>query len=108
MRRPASWGFALVIARRHRAAAEGPALLHVDAYRLSADELADLELDLEVADSVSVVEWGRNKVEDWGPDRLDVGIALDPQDPHGPRTITMTGHGARWSDEALRDLSELP
>lgn len=96
-----------VIARRHRAERHGPPLLHIDAYRLSADEVADLELDAEAADSVCVVEWGRDKVETWNPDRLELVIGLDAEDPDGPRTITLTGYGARWSSDVLAELQEL-
>ena len=96
-----------VIARRHRAQQQGPALLHIDAYRLSAHELADLELDVEAADSVCVVEWGRDKVETWTPDRLEIVIGLDREDPDGPRTLTLTGHGARWSGDTMAELQEL-
>ena len=54
-----------VIARVHPAAsADGPALVHVDAYRLgSLDEVDDLDLDVSAADSVTVVEWGAGLVE---------------------------------------------
>lgn len=46
-----------VIARTHPSLVEGPPLVHVDAYRLgSAVELDDLDIDL--AHSVVVVEWG--------------------------------------------------
>jgi len=51
-----------VIARTHPSLADGPALVHVDAYRLgSPAELDDLDLDLDHA--VTVVEWGRGFVE---------------------------------------------
>ncbi len=57
-----------VIARVHRAAAGGPDLVHVDAYRLidAADPLGELDaldLDAELGDAVVVVEWGRGLVE---------------------------------------------
>ena len=39
-------------------------LVHVDAYRLgSLDEVDDLDLDVSIADSVTVVEWGGGLVE---------------------------------------------
>src|SRR4029078_11058345 len=48
-----------VIARVHPSRVGGPPLVHVDAYRLGgALELDDLDLDADVADSVTVVEWG--------------------------------------------------
>lgn len=50
-----------VIARTHPPLADGPALIHVDAYRLdSALELDDLDLDLDT--SVTVIEWGSEVV----------------------------------------------
>ncbi|RRJ87593.1 tRNA (adenosine(37)-N6)-threonylcarbamoyltransferase complex ATPase subunit type 1 TsaE [Gulosibacter macacae] len=51
-----------VIARTHPSLGNGPALIHVDAYRLaSALELDDLDLDLDA--SVSVIEWGSEVVD---------------------------------------------
>jgi tRNA threonylcarbamoyladenosine biosynthesis protein TsaE len=53
-----------VLARVHPSLVGGPALVHVDAYRLgSVDEVADLDLDASLADAVTVVEWGAGKVE---------------------------------------------
>lgn len=50
-----------VLAREHRTAAGVP-LVHVDAYRLgSVTELDDLDLDL--AGSITVIEWGRGLAE---------------------------------------------
>lgn len=51
-----------VIARTHPSLVGGPALVHVDAYRLgSAAELDDLDIDF--AGSVVIVEWGRGLVD---------------------------------------------
>lgn len=51
-----------VIARTHPSLVGGPALVHVDAYRLgSAAELDDLDIDL--VRSVVVAEWGRGMVD---------------------------------------------
>lgn len=55
-----------VIAREHPPSADGPALVHVDAYRLGgpagdldvAAELDDLDLDTELDRAVVAVEWG--------------------------------------------------
>lgn len=58
-----------VIAREHPSAGDGPALVHVDAYRLIGDgtaarppdvaaELDDLDLDTELDRAVVAVEWG--------------------------------------------------
>lgn len=51
-----------VLARTHPSLVGGPPLVHVDAYRLGSPlELDDLDLDVE--NSVTIVEWGRDMVE---------------------------------------------
>lgn len=51
-----------VLARTHPSLVGGPPLVHVDAYRLgSARELDDLDLDVE--NSVVIVEWGHDMVD---------------------------------------------
>lgn len=100
-----------VIARVHPPAADGPALVHVDAYRLgSLAEVDDLDLDASLADSVTVVEWGEGLVEGLAADRLEVrlrrprgdeaGGAGGTDGEHGgddePRTVEMAGFGERW------------
>ena len=53
-----------VIAREHPSLGDGPALVHVDAYRLGGfGELDDLDLDTSVDDAVTVVEWGAGMAE---------------------------------------------
>lgn len=60
-----------VIAREHRSTVGGPALVHVDAYRLLGEgssgdplgELDALDLDTELSDAVVVAEWGGGLVE---------------------------------------------
>lgn len=53
-----------VLSRVHPSTVGGPALVHVDAYRLGdAAELEDIDLDATVADSVTVVEWGSGMAE---------------------------------------------
>jgi tRNA threonylcarbamoyladenosine biosynthesis protein TsaE len=53
-----------VLARVHPSLTGGPALVHVDAYRLGGlAELDDLDLDASVDESVTVVEWGEGKAE---------------------------------------------
>jgi tRNA threonylcarbamoyladenosine biosynthesis protein TsaE len=91
-----------VIARSHPG--PGPALLHVDAYRVgSALEVDDLDLGTDAAEAVTVVEWGAGKVEGLAPDRLEVlirrevGRVVDPDDPSGgPRTVLVRPVGSRW------------
>lgn len=89
-----------VIARTHPSLVGRAPLVHVDAYRLgSAAELDDLDLDL--AHSVVVVEWGRGMAEEladsWWDIELQrpVGTAddddLDPAelDADAPRIVTI-------------------
>lgn len=97
-----------VIARRHRAVGAAPPLLHVDAYRLSAEELADLELDAEASDAVCVVEWGAGKVESWNAERLHIVIDVPAGDPDAARTVTIAARGPRWEGADLDALGSAP
>ncbi|MCL2730039.1 MAG: tRNA (adenosine(37)-N6)-threonylcarbamoyltransferase complex ATPase subunit type 1 TsaE [Actinomycetia bacterium] len=74
-----------VIARVHPSLTGGPALVHVDAYRLGGglDEMEDLDLDVSLPESVVVVEWGEGKVEDLSEARLQVVISRAIGGPHG-------------------------
>jgi tRNA threonylcarbamoyladenosine biosynthesis protein TsaE len=93
-----------VIARVHPSLSTGPALVHVDAYRLGGiDELDDLDLDASLDEAVTVVEWGTGIAEALADARLEVRIARgstapDPDDPDAldPRTVTLVPVGARW------------
>ena len=86
-----------VIARIHPPlAGSGPALVHADAYRLgSIREVDDLDLDADVADAVTVVEWGEGLAEGLAEDRLEISIQPDPDGV--ARTVRLRGHGARCS-----------
>ncbi len=103
-----------VLARTHPSIVGGPALVHVDAYRLS-DPMELDDLDIDYAHSVVVVEWGAGMLdgvsESWLELRLqrpmgaadDVGSSTDPDeladlDTDEPRTVTITGFGPRWAD----------
>ncbi|MFE7750821.1 tRNA (adenosine(37)-N6)-threonylcarbamoyltransferase complex ATPase subunit type 1 TsaE [Streptomyces sp. NPDC057428] len=89
-----------VIARVHPPLGDGPALVHVDAYRLGGglDEMEDLDLDVSLPESVIVVEWGDGKVEDLSEDRLRVVIDRAVGDTDDERrTVTLVGIGARWA-----------
>lgn len=96
-----------VIARSHPG--PGPALVHVDAYRLAGHvEVDDLDLDADVDLAVTVVEWGSGKVERLAAERLEVHIArehgavvADGDPSGGVRTVTVRGVGQRWADLAL-------
>ncbi|GAA2021427.1 hypothetical protein GCM10009740_07560 [Terrabacter terrae] len=81
-----------VIARVHPSLVGGPALVHVDAYRLgSALELDDLGLDADLDESVTVVEWGAGLAEQLSDARLELTIVGDDV-----RTARLVGVGARW------------
>lgn len=87
--------------------------MHVDAYRLAdSTELDDLDLDFN--SSVVVAEWGDGLI-DAGDSWLHLVIArpegdiVDADDvtdaeqhwdeePIEPRLVTITRHGARWTD----------
>ncbi|MBA9001245.1 tRNA threonylcarbamoyladenosine biosynthesis protein TsaE [Actinomadura cellulosilytica] len=86
-----------VIARVHPSLGGGPALVHVDAYRLGGfAELDDLDLDASLAESVTVVEWGEGLAENLSEDRLDVVIIRGDEDTE-ERTVKVAGIGARWA-----------
>jgi len=84
-----------VIARVHR---DGRIpLVHVDAYRLGSDaEVDDLDLDADLEESVTVVEWGEGLVERLSADRLEVHITRPDGDEDERRTVRLVGVGARW------------
>ncbi|WP_432789453.1 tRNA (adenosine(37)-N6)-threonylcarbamoyltransferase complex ATPase subunit type 1 TsaE [Brevibacterium sp. K11IcPPYGO002] len=107
-----------VIAREHPSRTGGPALVHVDAYRLAdGEELEDLDLDSELDESITVVEWGAGMAEQLSSDHLDItitpvwdenaedGIAAgsvgaDDEDESEDerRTVDLTGRGAAWAE----------
>ena len=97
----------------------GPDLVHVDAYRLgSAAEIDDIDLENTMDSSVTVVEWGHERVEHLSESRLEidlhraiglggigrgttgpgtsVNLDFDGEDTDEPRTIVMRGYGPRW------------
>ncbi len=87
-----------VLARIHRDPAGGPGLVHVDAYRLgSFAELEDLDLEVSLADSVTLVEWGTGVAEGLSDNRLEIDIrrSLDPEDE--TRWVFLTPIGERWT-----------
>jgi len=106
-----------VIARLHPSLGAGPDLVHADAYRLgSRAEVDDLDLDADLATSVTVVEWGEGLVEDLAPSFLSVGICADGDmtatdagaeldvqvaaDLDVPRILHVRGWGDRWREPA--------
>jgi tRNA threonylcarbamoyladenosine biosynthesis protein TsaE len=95
-----------IIAREHPSRVGGPALVHVDAYRLAdGEELEDLDLDSELDESITVVEWGAGMAEQLSSDYLEITIAgtppaeddqVDGEDER--RIVDLTGHGTAWED----------
>lgn len=100
-----------VIERIHPSLADGPALAHVDAYRLAgAGDLDDLDLEADLDHAVTVVEWGRDRAEHLAGSHLLIelerpGQVEDPEDPDEPRRLVLTGHGARWDEQARAHLA---
>ncbi|MFF1828809.1 tRNA (adenosine(37)-N6)-threonylcarbamoyltransferase complex ATPase subunit type 1 TsaE [Paenarthrobacter sp. NPDC058040] len=93
----------------------GPDLVHVDAYRLeSSAEIDDIDLENTLDSSVTVVEWGRDRVEHLSESRLEVELHravggqaavgreavldFDTEDDDEPRTIVFRGFGPRWPE----------
>jgi tRNA threonylcarbamoyladenosine biosynthesis protein TsaE len=108
-----------VLARTHPSLVDGPALVHVDAYRLgTAEEVDDLDLDASADRSVTVVEWGAGVAEQLNDSWLSVTIevrGVRPIDPLGtaideddlsedaePRVVTIKPNGPRWAGVPLR------
>lgn len=102
-----------VIAREHPSRSGGPALVHVDAYRLAdGEELEDLDLDSELDESITVVEWGAGLAEQLSSDHLDItitpvwdeaaegndSVGMDDEDEveDERRTVDLVGRGDAW------------
>jgi tRNA threonylcarbamoyl adenosine modification protein YjeE len=100
-----------VIARTHPSLGDGPALVHVDAYRL-ANALEVDDLDIDTVRSVVVAEWGAGKFVDTHESWLEIDIVRptsataahgdsadeNPDDiPIEPRTVTIQAFGPRWA-----------
>jgi tRNA threonylcarbamoyladenosine biosynthesis protein TsaE len=100
-----------VIARVHPSEVGGPALVHVDAYRLDGiDELDDLDLDTSLEHAVTVVEWGEGLAEGLSESRLEVNIVrLDGGAEGGGadsehRRVEVTPVGPRWHVLSFRGI----
>lgn len=105
-----------VLFRVHPARADGPALVHADAYRLgTAAELDDLDLDRYLTDAVVVVEWGDDIARGLSDDRLHGRLDREPDPVQTPvdaerdvvadvgrRRLTVTPVGAGWVGRGLR------
>jgi tRNA threonylcarbamoyladenosine biosynthesis protein TsaE len=105
-----------VIARVHPPLDGGPSLVHVDAYRLSpsADavvtELDDLDLDVTVPESVTVVEWGAQLARALSEDRLEIRITRSAGEAESgeERSVLVVPIGARWVGSGLPGLVPRP
>lgn len=109
-----------VLVREHPNLANGPDLVHVDAYRLtSAGEVDDIDLEASMDRAVTVVEWGHGLVEHLSESRLEItlvravggeqspaggpGTDFSEEDTDEERLIRVAGYGPRW--EAAPDLA---
>ncbi|WP_415104576.1 tRNA (adenosine(37)-N6)-threonylcarbamoyltransferase complex ATPase subunit type 1 TsaE [Propioniciclava sp.] len=96
-----------VLARVHPTRTDGPALVHVDAYRLGGfAELDDLGLDDSMEGAVTLVEWGTGVAEALASDRLEIDIrrGIDPDDE--TRWVFLTPIGPRWNRVALAAVAK--
>jgi tRNA threonylcarbamoyladenosine biosynthesis protein TsaE len=86
-----------VISRVHKAAIP---FIHVDAYRLIDSENPNLyldDLDLDIANSITVIEWGGAESARLSEDRLE--ITIDRSDD--VRKIEVKPIGSRWAGFSL-------
>ena len=86
-----------VISRTHKAVLP---MIHVDAYRLIDTENPNLyldDLDLDIENSVTVVEWGGAESARLSEDRLEISIDRTNE----IRQVEIKAIGARWDDFAL-------
>ena len=82
-----------VISRVHKAAVP---FIHVDAYRLIDSENPNLyldDLDLDIAGSITLIEWGGAESARLSEDRLE--ITIDRSDE--VRKVQITPIGTRWA-----------
>ncbi|MGW6199340.1 tRNA (adenosine(37)-N6)-threonylcarbamoyltransferase complex ATPase subunit type 1 TsaE [Kribbella sp. NPDC055110] len=96
-----------VISRVHPSLVGGPALVHVDAYRIGGfAELDDLDLDASLEDAITVVEWGHGLAEALAPDRLDIVVTRGDDDTDETRALRITPVGPRWAASGVRMLEK--
>jgi tRNA threonylcarbamoyladenosine biosynthesis protein TsaE len=82
-----------VISRVHKGAIP---FIHVDAYRLVDSENPNLyldDLDLDIANSITVIEWGGAESARLSEDRLE--ITIDRSDD--VRKVEVNAIGSRWA-----------
>jgi tRNA threonylcarbamoyladenosine biosynthesis protein TsaE len=86
-----------VISRVHKGAIP---FIHVDAYRLVDSENPNLyldDLDLDIANSITVIEWGGAESARLSEDRLE--ITIDRSDD--VRKVDVNPIGSRWAGFSL-------
>jgi tRNA threonylcarbamoyladenosine biosynthesis protein TsaE len=86
-----------VISRVHKAAVP---FIHVDAYRLVDSDNPNLyldDLDLDIANSITLIEWGGAESARLSEDRLE--IAIDRSNDE--RTVEIKPIGSRWAGFSL-------
>ena len=86
-----------VISRVHKAAIP---FIHVDAYRLVDSENPNLhldDLDLDIANSITFIEWGGAESARLSEDRLEITIDRSNEE----RTVEITPGGSRWAGFSL-------
>jgi tRNA threonylcarbamoyladenosine biosynthesis protein TsaE len=86
-----------VISRVHKAAIP---FIHVDAYRLVDSENPNLyldDLDLDIANSITFIEWGGAESARLSEDRLEITIDRSNEE----RTVEITPVGSRWAGFTL-------
>jgi tRNA threonylcarbamoyladenosine biosynthesis protein TsaE len=86
-----------VISRVHKAAIP---LIHVDAYRLVDSENPNLyldDLDLDIANSITLIEWGGAESARLSEDRLEITIDRSNEE----RTVEIKAVGPRWAGFSL-------
>ena len=86
-----------VISRVHKGAIP---FIHVDAYRLVDSENPNLyldDLDLDISNSITVIEWGGTESARLSEDRLEITIDRSNED----RTVEIKAVGPRWAGFSL-------
>ena len=86
-----------VISRVHKAAVP---FIHVDAYRLVDSENPNLyldDLDLDISNSITVIEWGGAESARLNEDRLEISIDRSSDE----RTVEIKAVGPRWAGFSL-------
>ena len=86
-----------VISRVHKAVIP---FIHVDAYRLVDSENPNLyldDLDLDIANSITLIEWGGAESARLSEDRLEITIDRSSDE----RTVDINAVGPRWAGFSL-------